>query len=591
MESQRLLPGEPRSVAKARRFAEETLGDWHQDGMADVAALVVSELVTNAVLHADSSIKLRLVLAQECLRVEVHDASSVLPSDPDYGADALTGRGLHLVAMLAASWGAEPHPPDGKVVWCELELTESRDDEGAAAFTAAAMDRPVAAGPATGMAVELRALPLRLYRAVQQHNDALLREAALMAIGDPLAGQASNAALSTQAAVVSGLSAPVEDALAAGETSADVSATLVVGSAQAVADLDAALRDADLLARQGIFLTPAALPELRVCREWLLEQVAVQQDGHGPEPWSGDPVLDQVGDDLLAGVEHWAILDCLGDTVLIGNEDNRIMYANAAVEELLGWPARELVGRRITTIVPDRLREAHVAGYSRYLVTGESRIEGFPVRVPARRRDGSEVTVELTLNGLRSNGRQMFVGTLRASREHPDQERPASVRDAGAALQAAVAPFAGGAVTLDEAADAVLAGVAGALGWHFAALWRLSDDRLAASHVWQQDEFSDFSEATLRHRYPPGTGLPGRVWTSGELAWISDVVADANFPRASMALGSGLRSAFAVPLLDAGGSPLAVAEFYTVHITDPDPDFLAVLATIGLVVGALVREG
>lgn len=590
MESQRLLPGEPRSVAKARRFAEETLDGWHQAGMADVAALVVSELVTNAVLHADSSIRLRLVLARGCLRVEVHDNSEVLPFDPDYGEDALTGRGLHLVATLAESWGAEPHPPVGKVVWCELQLTDGTGTREGTAPTVAARGQPAVAGPTKGLAVELRGLPLRLYRAVQQHNDALLREAALMAIGDPLAGEASNAALSTQAAVVSGLSAPVEDALAAGEASADVSATLALASAQAVADLDAALRDADILARQGILLTPAALPELRVCREWLLEQVAGQQEGHGPEPWALDPVLDRVGDDLLTDVEHWAILDCLSDAVLIGNEDNRVLYANAAVEELLGWPPRDLVGRRITTIVPDRLREAHVAGYSRYLVTGEARILGFPVRVPARRRDGTEVTVELTLNGLHSKGRQMFVGTLRAAKDQPDQERPASVGDAVAALQAAVAPLADQAVALDEAAEAILGGIAGELGWHFAALWRVVDDRLAASHVWQNGDFSDFTDVTLRHRYPSGTGLPGRVWASGKLAWISDVVADANFPRASMALGCGLRSAFAVPFLDAGGAPLAVAEFYTLQMIDPEPEFLAVLETIGVVVSTIVRE-
>lgn len=588
MESEQSLPGEPSSVAKARGFAEDTLEGWRRTDVCDAATLVVSELVTNAVLHAGSDIRLRLVLDERSLRVEVHDASSVLPSDPDYGTDAVTGRGLHLVSLLADSWGAEPRSPAGKVVWCRLPLEGDGEAQEAPPAHGAAGDAVVAAEPAAGVVVHLQGLPLQLYRAVQQHNDALLREAALMAMGDPLAAEASSAALSTQAAVVAGLSLPVEEALVTGETSVDVTATLAVASPEAVSDLRAVLHDAEALARRGILLSPPALPELRACREWLLEQVATQQEGRQPEPWSAAPVLDRIGEDLLADVEHRAILDCLTDAVLIGDEENRVLYANSAVEQLLGWPAKDLVGRRLTTIVPERLREAHVAGYSRYLVTGEARILGFPVRVPARRRDGSETPVELTLNALRSKGRQMFVGALRAASDDAPAQRHADVGHATAALKAAVAPLAGQETTLDQAGGAVIRGIAEALGWQFAALWALVDGRLGASHIWQEGNFADFADVTLRQRFGSGKGLPGRAWASREPVWVTDVLADTNFPRAHTALKDRLRTACALPLLDAGGQPFAVAEFYTVQMLEPEPEVLAILSTIGVVVGALL---
>ncbi|HVM12698.1 MAG TPA: PAS domain S-box protein [Egibacteraceae bacterium] len=589
MESEQTLPGEPSSVAKARGFAADTLDSWCRADVCDVATLVVSELVTNAVLHAGSDIRVRLVLDQVSLRVEVHDGSAVLPSNPDYGEDAVTGRGLHLVSLLADSWGAEPRPPAGKIVWCRLPLEgHGGPREAAPTGPVAADDVAAAAHPVAGLVVHLPELPVQLYRAVQQHNDALLREAALMAIGDPLASAASSAALSTQAAVVAALSLPVEDALAAAETSVDVTATLAIASPEAVGDLREALRDAEDLARRGILLSPPALPELRACREWLLAEAEVQQEGRHPEPWSTAPVLDRIDEDLLADVEHRAILDCLSDAVLIGDEENRVVYANSAVEQLLGWPANDLVGRRLTTIVPERLREAHVAGYSRYLVTGEPHILGFPVRVPARRRDGSETPVELTLNALRSTGRQMFVGALRAVTDGGSPNRRAGVGGAADALQAALAPLREQAVTLEESGGAIIRGVGEALGWQFAALWALVDGRLGATHIWQEGDFADFADVTLRQRFRPGKGLPGRAWAARELVWVTGVLADVNFPRADTALMSRLRTAFAVPLLDAGDQPLAVAEFYTTDTLEPEPDVLSVLSTIGVAAGALL---
>lgn len=90
-----------------------------QDALSDFAELLVSELVTNAVLHARTSITLQVRRTESGVRIEVIDASPRSPQPRDYSDQATTGRGLTLVESLAAAWGMEPHDR-GKTVWFEL---------------------------------------------------------------------------------------------------------------------------------------------------------------------------------------------------------------------------------------------------------------------------------------------------------------------------------------------------------------------------------------------------------------------------------------------------------------------------------------
>ena len=110
----------PGSAAAARRFVAETLGGWGCDMLVETGRLLVSELVTNAILHARTAMTLVVRLRRTGVRVEVHDTSDGAPVLRDYGDDAMTGRGLALVDELAGSWGVERHG-GGKAVWFELD--------------------------------------------------------------------------------------------------------------------------------------------------------------------------------------------------------------------------------------------------------------------------------------------------------------------------------------------------------------------------------------------------------------------------------------------------------------------------------------
>ena len=130
MDARLPLAADPRSVSRARRFASSTLIQWSLPALRDDVALLVSELVTNAVLHAHSDSELVLLAHPDELRVEVHDDSARLPQQRNYSEVSGTGRGLLLLQRLASSWGSEP-TARGKVVWFTVPIASGDSGSGA----------------------------------------------------------------------------------------------------------------------------------------------------------------------------------------------------------------------------------------------------------------------------------------------------------------------------------------------------------------------------------------------------------------------------------------------------------------------------
>ncbi|MFF1548855.1 SpoIIE family protein phosphatase [Streptomyces sp. NPDC058291] len=113
----------PEAARHARRFTRRSLRDWGVAAAAmDTALLVVSELVTNALVHTGGPVRLDLTLIGRRLRVAVTDASPRTPVKPtDPGWEATGGRGILLVEAMSDAWGTMP-VSGGKQVWSELVL-------------------------------------------------------------------------------------------------------------------------------------------------------------------------------------------------------------------------------------------------------------------------------------------------------------------------------------------------------------------------------------------------------------------------------------------------------------------------------------
>jgi len=189
LQRQLTLPPALESARQARRFVAQVLTDVHADAaLLDVATLLTSELVTNGIVHAHTELRVIVDVTDRYLRVEVADGNPSLPARREYDDSAMTGRGMEMVELLSHEFGAESIDGDGKRVWFRLVRGDT---------SGAATDEPETASPVETTPVEapadaphlnrtvvLRGVPVAIYCAWQQHADALLREATLVALDE-----------------------------------------------------------------------------------------------------------------------------------------------------------------------------------------------------------------------------------------------------------------------------------------------------------------------------------------------------------------------------------------------------------------------
>ncbi|GHF23538.1 hypothetical protein GCM10010359_27130 [Streptomyces morookaense] len=122
------LPASPRSVAAARRFAGRLLAEWGLDDLADDTVLLLSELVTNAVVHGCGGVgdvELSLGRTPAHLLARVTDTGGRAPLCGQAAADSENGRGMWLVEQLADGWGHHASGA-GTTVWFTLPLPGPR---------------------------------------------------------------------------------------------------------------------------------------------------------------------------------------------------------------------------------------------------------------------------------------------------------------------------------------------------------------------------------------------------------------------------------------------------------------------------------
>src|SRR5687767_962970 len=109
-----------------------------------------------------------------------------------------------------------------------------------------------------------------------------------------------------------------------------------------------------------------------------------------------------------------AVLRSTLDSIIAMDKDGLITEFNPAAESTFGFARDEVMGKRLADlIVPDRYRDAHIAGLKRFVETGEAHVIGKRLELPARRKDGSEFQSELTITRSDSDGLPAFTGVLR----------------------------------------------------------------------------------------------------------------------------------------------------------------------------------
>ena len=99
--------------------------------------------------------------------------------------------------------------------------------------------------------------------------------------------------------------------------------------------------------------------------------------------------------------------------VVIADHQGRITHVNQPFEAVFGWPADEIIGKPLATIIPPDLHDAHHLGFSRFVTTGQPTLLDQPLKLRARRKDGQEFDAEHIITAERHAGQWQFGATIR----------------------------------------------------------------------------------------------------------------------------------------------------------------------------------
>lgn len=265
----------------------------------------------------------------------------------------------------------------------------------------------------------------------------------------------------------------------------------------------------------------------------------------------------------------------------------RIVEWNRACEDMFGWTPAQAAGCQLSElIIPEHLREAHERGVTRYLETGEAKVVGRPLVLPALRRDGAELSVELTIRASRRGGPGAFHAFV-----HDATARRRTERYLKAESEVARVLLEGR--SLRGVGPQLLAVLGGALDWDAGVLWLVDEHEhvLRLAHTWgsERTPLRANLEVARRAALAPGEGVAGRVWQSLEPDWIDGAAA---VRRQSALAGPELDSVCAIlalPLLSRG-RVLGVLQFFHGSPYPRDDELLALTMFVAMHIASYLDQ-
>lgn len=283
----------PRAAADARRWVAGLCAEIERDELIECAELGVSELVTNALLHADPPVRVRVRGTRTHPRIEVLDGSAHPPVPPDPPGDdesflATFGRGLSIVASVAVAWGAAIEP-QGKVVWFE-PAPEMNGHRVEGVIDTMGAEEPELPTDGT-VEVALLGVDIDLFTSLEQQYSELRRELRLLSLahGDayPLAGDLSATFRAFEAQFPTGMAANTLRDNAGRATHIDMSVPMRPEAATTFTTMAEMFDLADSFCRAERLLSLQRTPRQREFHLWLLMEFVRQLAGEPAQPWRG----------------------------------------------------------------------------------------------------------------------------------------------------------------------------------------------------------------------------------------------------------------------------------------------------------------
>ncbi len=254
------------------------------------------------------------------------------------------------------------------------------------------------------------------------------------------------------------------------------------------------------------------------------------------------------------------------------------MFGMEDPEELInamsGWPARHFLS--------DQVRWAEMV---QYLLWQDSVAE---FEAEAVRKDGRTLWISQNVHAVWDENDEMLYleGTIFDVTERHWAE-------CRRALQVSATRILDEAASVAEARPRILEAICELLDWEVGAVWEvaMTDNVLRCVEIWHRPgiDIAEFEDASLETGFTPGMRLAGKVWQTGEPAWVVNFSEQEFSANALVAARYGMNSAFGIPI-KVGGEVLQVLEFFSPRATEPDPELLQMLGVVASQIGHLVER-
>jgi PAS domain S-box-containing protein len=266
--------------------------------------------------------------------------------------------------------------------------------------------------------------------------------------------------------------------------------------------------------------------------------------------------------------------------------DLKFVRLNKAGEELLGYSRAQLLGRNDFDFFPEEQARFLVAN-DREVLAGRKLIDIPEERVHSRNK-GARILHTKKIPICDEHGEPL---NLLGISEDITETKQAQQR---LEAQHAVTRVLAESSTLGEATPKILQALCECMQWEVGTIWNVDRDAgaLRCVELWcsPATRIPKFEALTREMTYAPGAGTAGRVWQSGEPLWVSNLIADPNYPRGRVGIEYGLTGAFGFPIR-AGGEILGVIDFFGSVMPKPDGELMEMFAAIGSQVGQfMVRK-
>ena len=278
--------------------------------------------------------------------------------------------------------------------------------------------------------------------------------------------------------------------------------------------------------------------------------------------------------------------------IALQDVEGRIVASNPALQSMLGYDAKELMGRTYTDL-------AHSSDLdtAQDLKAGLLSGQRGSVQVERRyvRKDGQTTWLRVTASLVRDpEGQpQFFIAMCEEITDRKAAE--AAMREMSLQLLDLIGAAASEASTDEEALRSAIQQVCKQVGWQVGhVVWAAEDGSGDAvpSNLWYLAEagnFEEFQRASMATRFARGEGLPGRVLASGKPFWTSDLERGPLGLHGAVAAQAGLRAAFGFPVL-VGEEIKAVMEFFSTEPAEPDATLMDAMVQIGLKLGRVIER-